>query len=97
MAEEKEKTFSELLDMLELQEDVLQFRHFTNSDAWELGSFMVQEARKNGIIVIPILYGSAEQDKHLEVYNRMYEKGIICASQSSVLDDFEKLLVSLIR
>lgn len=57
----------------------------------------VQEARKNGIIVIPILYGSAEQDKHLEVYNRMYEKGIICASQSSVLDDFEKLLVSLIR
>lgn len=49
MAEEKEKTFAELLDMLELQEDVLQFRHFTNSDAWELGSFMVQEARKNGL------------------------------------------------
>lgn len=57
----------------------------------------VQEARRNGVIVIPILYGSAEKEKHMKAYRQMYEKGIICASQSSVLDDFEKLLVSLIR
>lgn len=57
----------------------------------------VQEARRSGIIVIPILYGAENPEKHVVVYRQMYERGIVCASPDSVLSDFEKLLISLIR
>lgn len=57
----------------------------------------VQEARRSGIIVIPILYGAENPEKHVAVYRQMYERGIVCASPDSVLSDFEKLLISLIR
>ena len=41
---DKEKTAEEILKILEMQEEILQFTHFTNADAWELGSLMVEEA-----------------------------------------------------
>ena len=46
---EQEKTIEEVLNMLEMQEEILQFTHFTNGDAWELGSMMVAEAKLRGL------------------------------------------------
>ncbi|NLG04816.1 MAG: hypothetical protein GX567_13450 [Clostridia bacterium] len=46
MSEEKEKTLDEVMKLLELQEEILQFTHFTNADAWELGNLIVTEAKK---------------------------------------------------
>lgn len=40
-----------LMKALEMQEEVLQFTHFTNDDAWELGNFLIQEAKKLGISI----------------------------------------------
>ena len=34
-------TIEELLKVLEMQEEILQFSHFTNADAWELGNQIV--------------------------------------------------------
>lgn len=31
----------ETIRILSMQEEILQFPHFTNKDAWELGSYMV--------------------------------------------------------
>lgn len=39
-----ERTAEEIMTILEMQEEILQFTHFTNGDAWELGSLMVEEA-----------------------------------------------------
>lgn len=39
-------TIEELLKVLEMQEEILQFSHFTNGDAWELGNLIVLEARR---------------------------------------------------
>lgn len=44
-------TVEELLAVLEMQEDVLQFSHFTNRDAWELGTLIVGEAMKRNFPV----------------------------------------------
>lgn len=44
-------TVEELLAVLEMQEEVLQFGHFTNQDAWELGSLMAKEAIKRNLSV----------------------------------------------
>lgn len=41
-------TMDELIKVLEMQEEILQFSHFTNADAWELGSLILLEARKRG-------------------------------------------------
>ena len=35
--------------LLQKQEEMLQFEHFTNQDAWELGKLMVEEIGKRGI------------------------------------------------
>lgn len=51
MNEEKEKTAEEIMKILEMQEEILQFTHFTNADAWELGSMMVAEAKKRDLHV----------------------------------------------
>ncbi|MDO5572417.1 MAG: heme-degrading domain-containing protein [bacterium] len=51
MSEEKEKTLEEVMKILELQEEILQFTHFTNADAWELGNIMVAEAKKRELPV----------------------------------------------
>lgn len=48
-------TIEELLKVLEMQEEILQFSHFTNSDAWELGNLIVMEAnRRNQPIAVSI-------------------------------------------
>ena len=39
-------TIEELLKVLEMQEEILQFSHFTHGDAWELGTMIVMEARR---------------------------------------------------
>lgn len=57
----------------------------------------VQDARRRGIIVIPIMYGPESGEESLEAYRLMYEKGIISASPENILTEFEKLLCRLIR
>ena len=44
-------TIEELLSILEMQEEVLQFSHFTNEDAWEVGNAIVAEARRRNLHV----------------------------------------------
>lgn len=39
-------TIDEAVKILEMQEEILQFTHFTNEDAWELGSLIASEARR---------------------------------------------------
>lgn len=41
-------TMDELIKVIEMQEEILQFSHFTNGDAWELGNLIVLEARRRG-------------------------------------------------
>lgn len=51
MMVEDEKKLEEFQKVLEMQEEILQFTHFTNADAWELGSIMVIEAKKRNLPV----------------------------------------------
>lgn len=44
-------TIDELLALLEMQEEILQFSHFTNEDAWEVGNCIVMEAKKRQLSV----------------------------------------------
>ena len=44
-------TMDELIAMLEMQEEILQFSHFTNEDAWELGCMLVTEAKRRKLPV----------------------------------------------
>lgn len=44
-------TIDELIAVLELQEEILQFAHFTNEDAWEVGNMLVAEAKRRGLSV----------------------------------------------
>lgn len=46
---EKEKTVEEIRRILDMQEEILQFSHFTNEDATALGNFMLQEAVKKDL------------------------------------------------
>ncbi|SHH84440.1 heme-degrading domain-containing protein [Clostridium grantii] len=39
--------WEKILRIVEEQENVLHFKHFTNEDAWEVGNIIVEEARKN--------------------------------------------------
>ncbi|MDO4521991.1 MAG: heme-degrading domain-containing protein [Eubacteriales bacterium] len=41
----------ELISMLEMQEEILQFTHFTNEDAWELGQHLVAEIHRRKLPV----------------------------------------------
>ena len=41
-------TIDELLAVLEMQEEILQFTPFTNEDAWELGSAMTPGGQAAG-------------------------------------------------
>lgn len=42
-------TIDELMKILDMQEEILQFSHFTNEDAWELGNIIVAEVKKRGL------------------------------------------------
>lgn len=57
----------------------------------------VQDARRKGVIVIPIMYGVIDEAESFAVYQQMYEKGIISTSAENILSEFEKLLFRLIR
>lgn len=39
-------TIEEAIKVLDMQEEILQFSHFTNDDAWELGNIIVAVAKK---------------------------------------------------
>ena len=39
-------TVEEVITVLAMQEEILQFNHFTNEDAWALGNLLVAEAKK---------------------------------------------------
>ena len=49
-------TMDELMKVLDMQEDILQFTHFTNADAWELGTMILMEARRRGISAMKQVY-----------------------------------------
>ncbi|MFQ7290058.1 MAG: hypothetical protein ACLRPV_14840 [Lacrimispora saccharolytica] len=42
-------TMNELIKVLEMQEEILQFSHFTNADAWELGKYDSSGGQKTGV------------------------------------------------
>ena len=42
-------TIDEVITVLSMQEEILQFSHFTNEDAWELGMMLVAESRRRGL------------------------------------------------
>ena len=44
-------TIEELIAVLEMQEEILQFPHFTNEDAWELGNLLVAESKRRRLSV----------------------------------------------
>ena len=44
-------TIDELLGLLDMQEEILQFSHFTNADAWEVGNAIVAAAVKRKLRV----------------------------------------------
>lgn len=44
-------TAEELIRVLEMQEEILQFSSFTNADAWELGNMILMEARRLGVSI----------------------------------------------
>ena len=45
-------TIDEVISVLEMQEEILQFSHFTNADAWTLGNMLVAEAQRRGASVM---------------------------------------------
>ena len=61
----------ELMKVLDMQEDILQFTHFTNADAWELGTMILMEA---------VSY------THLDVYKRQYEYRIVIDGRKHVFE-----------
>lgn len=44
-------TMDEVINVLSLQEEILQFNHFTNEDAWQLGIMLVAESKNVDWIV----------------------------------------------
>lgn len=56
----------------------------------------VHEAKRQGIIVIPVIY-AADTRHSLEAYAKMYGRNLILASGSSILSEFEKILIRLIK
>ena len=45
-------TINEVIEVLEMQEEILQFSHFTNADAWTLGNMLVSEAQRRGVFPV---------------------------------------------
>ena len=39
-------TVEEIISVLAMQEEILQFNHFTNEDAWALGTLLVAESKR---------------------------------------------------
>lgn len=57
----------------------------------------VHAARRQGIIVIPIMFGMGNSKMMIEEYKKMYEKHIICTDPNNILKEFMDLLPKLIK
>ncbi len=66
---DSEKTMEDLMQVLNMQEDILQFSHFTNEDAVELGRFMTEEARRKNLRIAV----SIRRSSGLVVYQAMLD------------------------
>ncbi len=91
----KEKNAEEVEKILNMQEEILQFEHFTNEDAIELGNIMLSEAkirglhaaisirRSNGAIVFQAMMDGTTPD-NLEWIERKFNT-VIRVESSSLL------------
>lgn len=88
-------TIEEVIKVLEMQEEILQFTHFTNDDAWELGNIIVSEAKKRGLVVavsirlnngyIPFQYGATGTCLNNENWMQKKHNTVKMTEQSSLL------------
>lgn len=39
--------FAQIIEIIDRQEELVRFEHFSNNDAWELGKFLVNKVQKN--------------------------------------------------
>jgi hypothetical protein len=88
---------SEARRVLIVLSDGLPSAYYKESEAIADVRSAVQEARRRGIVVIPIMYGADDSPETFAAYASMYEKGIISTSPENILEEFEKLLMKLIR
>ncbi len=66
---DKEKTAEEVLNVLKMQEEILQFTHFSNDDAWELGKLMIAEAKKRDLAIAVMI----KRSNGLPVFTHMMD------------------------
>lgn len=76
--------------------DGLPSGYFSEAEAIDDVRTAVQAARRRGLLVIPIIY-TARTDENVDAYRRMYEKSMIFADSVSILGEFERLLMKLLR
>ena len=78
-------TMDELMKVLDMQEDILQFTHFTNADAWELGTMILMEARRRGAQVgIMIQYCDNGITPHNVELMRRKSNSVLLTERSSL-------------
>ena len=90
---DSEKKAEDIVNILSMQEEILQFEHFTNEDALELGSHMLTEARRNGYKMAICIRRSNGADiyqammdgttlEYIEMIDRRYNTCIRCERSS---------------
>lgn len=75
-------TMEEAMKILQMQEEILQFSHFTNGDAWELGHFLIAEGRRRGLpigVIIKLnndltVFQYLSDGMNLDIYEQMCKK-----------------------
>jgi nitric oxide reductase activation protein len=88
---------SEARRVLIVLSDGLPSAYYKESEAIADVRSAVQEARRRGIVVIPIMYGVTDSAESFQAYQQMYEKGIISTNAENILSEFEKLIFRLIK
>ncbi len=90
---DSEKKAEDIVNILSMQEEILQFEHFTNEDALELGAHMLSEAKRNGYKIAICIRRSNGADvyqammdgttlEHIETIDRRYNTCIRCERSS---------------